>query len=252
MDYFPFTVDASGAAFRIPAAGQYIRYLSVSAGIISPQIEVSGDRAGRVLLLPGQDALMAEANQEWTINNPGDVDIEGMLVIGEKNERLTDGRVQGDVSIIDGGKARTLADEAFIFNAYAAGVAAEYSHLQLWNPVDSGERFIVKSFNAYSSSAGYLRLHRHDAALAQDVSGGVVSKNFKASPGTCAALGKYDQLAAIVGDVIKNFICEANIYYHEVLQEPIVIHPGYGLIAIAETANIPIGFSCEFTKEANA
>lgn len=153
--------------------------------------------------------------------------------------------IAGTVSVIDGGKARTLANQVFGFrNSIGAGGAGVYNYAQLWNPVASGKRLVIKQMmisgvpgtvligNAIIGGAG--------GALNSKLSGG-------AAP---SAAGYFVQTAGALAGVTQQIDGIPN-GVPNVEQEPIVILPGYGLIVAGDVANTACTFTIHFIEESN-
>lgn len=58
------------------------------------------------------------------------------------------------VSVQDGGRARSLSNATFWGGSFQAAVAAQVSHMQLWNPAGSGKRILLQQLAAMCGAAG--------------------------------------------------------------------------------------------------
>lgn len=151
--------------------------------------------------------------------------------------------VSGTVSVVDGGKARTLANQVFGYRAFigAAG-AGIYNYGQLWNPVGSGKRLVIKSLMCSGASATVMI---GDAVIG--VANGTVKSKLSGGAAPAAASYLAQTAGALAGttsqvDSIPNGV-------PNVQQEPIVIKPGYGLIIGGDVANVPVTLTAHFIEE---
>ncbi len=137
-------------------------------------------------------------------------------------------RISSTVQVVDGGKARTVSGAAFQGSVTCVGVAASYSHTQLWNPAGSGKNLIVSQFQLNSFSAQSVSVRAHNVALG-------------ALYGNCPAkkLGGAASLAELRSQTsggylpttadMAAFYCAANSSLPFKYTEPVVIPPGQGL-----------------------
>ena len=159
-------------------------------------------------------------------------------------------RQPGVVQVVDGGKARTLAGQAF--KAYAsagATVNTSKAQVQLLNPVGSGKRVVVKRIMISSALAGYVNLASYGTALN---SGGpyLLSSKFldASAPGFSARLYRQTDNAAFLGTQIESHGVLANQPMPFPLEEPIVIGPGNGIVAGAPS-DATLGSGIQVTFE---
>ena len=249
MDYFPFIVEANQEPMWVPAKGQYIRYLSVIEGGVSPQIEVRGDNAGRVLLLPGQSALMEERNDRWEVRNyANEVNIRGILVIGERNESVDDGRVLNDVLMIDGGKARSLSGAAFASYARSVASPGNYSCVQLFNH-STDKRVVIESFYVVAGAAGDVVWGYSQTQLATHADNGF-SKLAGGDISTAVKV-RIEPVAAPFGTEMFAHGVLAGAPILLPIKEPIVLPPGWGFHVRHSLTNTALLASFEHFEESN-
>jgi len=158
MQYYDLNIGVTGSRF-IDVRASFIYFLNGSAGGSDTTIKVKNESGGdEILLKPGQAFRLPNGQfyNRWIISNYlGQAAIVGQLLLGEGD--FFDGRISGSVEVIDGGKARVLADATYIGAASQIAVAAQNSHCQLWNPAGSGENLIVEQiFLASTVNTGYL------------------------------------------------------------------------------------------------
>lgn len=156
-------------------------------------------------------------------------------------------RVLGEVSIIDGGRSRTLAGMAFIGTAGVAGVAGQYPHIQLFNPAASGKNVIVESLVGTVATAGFVQAFGHSVALAALV-GGAPSKRVGAAAST-AELRTLSAAGAVGVGQLLGATLQANSNFEFALAEPVVLVPGTGLLFRGALAG-DLSVTVEFFEEA--
>jgi len=229
--------------------GRFLYYESGSAGgaDASIKIVITGSDGTEVILKPGQGFRLADSYTSLTIlNNKNQAGIIGNLVIDDGS--FFDNRVVGNVEVIDGGKARTMAGGAFMGAASVAPGAGLKAVTQLWNPAGSGKNLIVSQLTAnVGNMDGYY------FAASQGNTVATIANGQSKKIGGAAAVGiiQCGPLAAVVtlGIPMQSFSLQAQSSYTFKLTEPIVIPPGYGLVGYPSAANNPAGASFEWYEE---
>jgi len=156
-------------------------------------------------------------------------------------------RVVGEVSVIDGGKARTLSNQAFLGPNFQAAVAAEYAHVQWKNPAASGIRSVIKSIFAGVSAASLVHLYFFDVDLT--VANGVVQS--KANGGAAGLTQcRLQSNAVLLGTTDLGAVyLGAGASVHLPLQEPLVLAAGEGVILVSFTPNVALATAAEVVEE---
>lgn len=162
-----------GGAQNIDAMGDRVQFLSA----VDPfaQIELRPNYTqGNISLKPGQGFRFSTAASGWVVFNKGTVPLTGVLLVG--NGDFFDQRISGEVSVIDGGKARTMGGGAFMgYVSSATTQAANRPVVHYRNPAGSGKNVIVESILVSSSAAGFIGFGFQVAGLTTVV-GNVASK----------------------------------------------------------------------------
>jgi hypothetical protein len=255
MQIFDITVPAN-SAFVVHAPGRYIKYLSGSNGggdaslIVQPGMHASS----KITLSPGQAYRIgqsANTPDSWTLSNyTNTATIVGKVVVGDG--QIDDPTIAGVVQVVDGGKARTLGNNAYAGFALQAAVAAQYGRVQLWNPASNPNRLVVEQIQGIGGTAGQYSLYvfASGAQLATFVQAGQPKK----IGGTAsAALINTDTTAAAPGvpALIPLSVTGAGAYTIYRLNEPIVIPPGAGILLWCNGVNIAMFGGFEWYEEAN-
>lgn len=223
--------QAPGAVRLIDQLADYIYFLNGSAGGADTTIMVRPESGGdAVYLQPGQAYKFnsGEAASRWSITNlKGQGTIVGQLLfsVGE----FTDNRVSGSVEVIDGGKARTMAEVAYLSSVGFAAVAGQYSYASLWNPPASGRALVLETVYLSSTVSGALVLRPQSATVGNLYARAPSPK--KIGPASRASVAKAysGSLAANVDESIHGFNSTANTPIKFEFVEPLIILPGYGL-----------------------
>lgn len=158
-------------------------------------------------------------------------------------------RVIGEVSVIDGGKSRTFAGQAFQYGLGVAPGAGLYALFQMQNPVGSAKNVIVKTYKIAAQAAGVVAVALNDAPLQADLSG-VASKLIGSE--NVPALKFYG--GAVAGAMGPNYFdianLQANAEISKVLQEPWVLTPGTTMKIHSATAEQTLNCVFEWIEEA--
>lgn len=155
-------------------------------------------------------------------------------------------RQPGVVEVIDGGRSRTLVGNAGMGGGLVTASVGNFSYFQLWNPVGSGVRVMVKSVIVGSTTAGEVAIRTHNAALT-NLQGTPVSK---LDQNLIAGLELRDGTnAAVIGQgFIRQFV-SASLSQHIKIDEPLVLNPGFGVMATGFVVNRDCIATFEFTRE---
>ncbi len=142
------------------------------------------------------------------------------------------------ISVIDAGYQRTVAGQAFAGGVQSAALAANNSHVQLFNPAGSTVNVIVRKYGFTIQSASQVYLNRYDTQLATDngsamnkLTGGAASVAKLRSQTNVGTLGTGNPLGYW-------FDVNAQRVVMETLTEPIVLIPGTGIVFVPLTVNV--------------
>lgn len=148
---------------------------------------------------------------------------------------------------VDAALARTNAGQAYLGDGFCSAVAAQYSHLQLWNAAANPRDLILEAVsfsvpvaasvsvlvdNAIRSTVANTAFNKKTGS---PVGYGVLrSENNVAIQGTAYGLG-YNMAAGVVQTVN--------------LKEPIVIRPGYGINVVCGVVNTALSANFEWFEQ---
>lgn len=219
--FYDFTTSANGTMV-VFAAGSYFRILSSTGAI-----QVGGEFGQIGPLLAGQ-GLRNKQFSSITIKDLTGNANKGIIIVGDQD--FVDDRITGEVSVIDGGKARTIAGNAFTWNPTQTSGAGGIPMAQLWNPAGSGKNVIVSEGVIFTQVAGGLYLGIATAALS--AAGQAIANKRSLSATAPVAQPKVDSLAAqaVTTKTFGVAILPAAGTWSIQLREPLVIEPGTGLV----------------------
>ncbi len=240
---------APGVPRQIDADGDYFYFYSGNAGGADASILLQCRANGlRIELMPGQSYKLPPGTSEssWILTNRvGGGTIIGKVVIGRGG--LQDNRITGSVEVIDGGKNRTLAGQAFGASCLRLAAAGNYHRIQLWNPAASGKRLFVEQVVAGASPATGVFMVSSTAALANVVQP-PVCKLLGGGPGVAELRAFADNTGPNAGQILGLTLNTAQSFSFK-LSEPICVLPGYGLVLWCATANTDLNASFEYFEE---
>jgi len=252
MQDYDVTLDI-GQARSINVQADYIYYRAGSAGGADAAIEFSPQAGGEsVFLYPGQSYRVPRTarglGSVWTLRNrKGEGKIVGSVLMGEGS--FQDNRISGAVEVIDGGRNRTIAGQAYMGAVAALAVAANYSHVQLWNPPGTGKNLVVEAVMAASSAAALIDFGPQSVMLS-NLFGAPRSKRFATGAVATVAEARYQQgVALMLGNSFANVMVPASQTMQVVFHEPIVIAPGWGLMVQSEQVNTLLTATFEYFEE---
>jgi len=155
----------------------------------------------------------------------------------------------GSVSVVDDGKARTLAGVAFVCAAGVGAVAATYTSVQIYNPPASGKNLFIENLTVASDVAGGVGMRRNNVpllSLPQDIANKYI--------GQPIASGKwyYDNTAGIPGFGPYLYLAQlqASVTAPPVqLREPLLLVPGEGVSVTHNVVNTLLYVNAEILEE---
>lgn len=236
---YPFSIPAGGS-FPLLVLGDYCKILTSNG-----ELSIAGDSFGTLgPILAGQGVEDTPFSRLVLVNNSGAMNSGTILIADNK---FIDDRITGEVSVIDGGKSRVLANSAFMGADYVAASVGNFSITQLWNPVGSEKNvFIEQIFIGCSSNTG-ISISKHNAELTIAGTSQPISKNISGSAGI--ALIKNQTNVAYLGTVMGSISILASTTFQYKFTEPLLLNPGYGMMINPTNVNMDIRATFEFFEE---
>lgn len=241
-----------GGVHTINVQADYIYFRTGSAGGGDTTVVFQPASGGEsVYLQPGQaykmPAAMRGKNVTWVLRNlKGEGRIAGVILMGEGE--FQDNRVSGSVEVIDGGRNRTMANQAFQGTAYAAAVAARFPQVQLFNPANSGRRVVigrVSTTTAQGGAVGIVITIEQTAVLDRRA-----SSKLSGGARSIAEMRTGNTVAVPAGEALASNSAPANVAADRTYLEPVVLMPGYGLTVYANALGADVVAAFEFCEEA--
>lgn len=221
-------------------AGGFYKVLATNGDIeISRQ---GGNAIGPIL--PGQGE---RANfNTLSIRNLTANQVTMRILIADNS--FEDTRVYGEVSVIDGQNARTKQNIALQCGSFLAGVAAQFSMGQIFNPAGSAQNLIVTDINFGSSTATNMQLRSHNAALAS-AAGSVHSKNRNFTTSAVFQIWQENNTVLAGVTIGGRYLVQANDTFTYKPTDPILLPPGFGLIVANQTLAADLYFNIQAYSE---
>lgn len=243
-------VMVAGTPKGFNVTGNYFRFKS-RTGVLADQLSVQFFRDGRLLEIDRDDV----DSGDWArVPEPGFNRVEitsaeaGTVEFEVARGDVGSDRVSGVVEVVEGGLARTLAGIAFSCRIQQVAVAAEYSYVQLWNPVASGKNLIVNKIAVSAgAAAALLDVRGFDASFA-DLASNPQSKKINAAL-SVAECRRDTDASPNTGDALYAVYVPANTSALIPLVEPFVVPPGNGLGCMNFVANNELVMSLDHWEQ---
>lgn len=259
LQYFPVDLTnarslANGTAQVVNIAGNFFYTDSDpvnQGGIIVHFQEVSQgvNPAAGIYMPPG--AVWKTPFTQLLIENAAQPGKRALIVYGTDVDADPGGSnqvtVTGIVSVVDGGKTATLAEQAFLGSVGNNGLAANYAFAQLFNPVGSGYRAVVSALRVRVVAAGLVSFGIENTRRPTLVANGV--NKLSGAPASLSELRTETTVANTLSSMETLYVA-ANSFIPYVFKEPIVLLPGYGLSVHGALGNDVVA-SYEWTEEQN-
>ena len=177
------------------------------------------------------------------------MDLSGAANVGSfaiASEDMVDDRISGEVSVIDGGKARTIANTAFWASA-SVGAGAWYGTVMLYNN-STTKNLIVESVGV--GLLGGVDASMHLGFLGSGPAGWTAGNapKSKMAGGANSVAGQVwtQQPGAPIVPYMVDLYCKSNTTQIIKLTEPIIVGPGYGLCVDCGALNQNMAANFEF------
>lgn len=156
-------------------------------------------------------------------------------------------RIAGEVSVVDGGAARTLAGQSFSGSASEGPVSAQFSYVQLWN-ASTTHRFLV--YRIVLSTPAAQRMKLTHGALALTTVGSAPENKMTVGSQSPNAQMRGQSSAGNIGNFLGSvgFVGASNPILLE-SNDPYIVGPGNGLIVGGETLNTAVNAFFDFREE---
>ena len=170
-----------------------------------------------------------------------------VILVADKD--FIDDRVYGEVSVIDGEKARTLAGGMYMGTCASAAVVAQLAHCQLWNPIPT-KNLIVTQLSVMSTSLSQIGIGFYNVALATDNTATSIQNKKQGAPAASAQSRAAASAASLISVVGQTLYVLANVTQPWPIKGAIVVPPSQGLTLYSGTVNQSMVANFEWFEEA--
>lgn len=235
--------------FRVPAGGLFPLDVHGDNFLIkssSGQVSVKWQGGFLANLAAGQGQKVPTGFHRLDLTNSGSVEVYGEILISDEN--FIDKRITGDVSVIDGEKARSLAAGRFFTGAEL--VSVNFNAVQLWNP-STTHNLIVTSVEVSCNGISDVGVLPWSAALANDVTASFVTNALIGSPVGLGQIRREGTPGWAFAGATSIFTCsvQPNVLVPFSMSGPIVVPPAKGLVIAAVTVGVAIRANLQWFEE---
>lgn len=153
------------------------------------------------------------------------------------------------VQVVSGAQVLSQAGKGFGGYSYCAGVAAQYAHAQLFNPVGSGKNTSVEKVSITNYGAGLVIWGLHNVAAASLMSASYMGNKLASGAYSVSRLRYEANVAQLITWVIGVRYIPANTTHDIEFKTPIALPPGYGFSVINNIVNTAITASFDVIEE---
>lgn len=231
MELLQFNI-AAGETKHFERAGRYFEIISAQSLLNVHFEDAAGSRAESLKL--ALSGFFAEGGfSSFEVENPtaAKQSVQVLISDGRGGSR----RQPGVVSVVDGGRQRTIDGVAFMGATSLTAAAGQWPVLQLLNPAGSGKRLVVKRVTMGSDIATVCRVGR----LVAPAGGAAIELRSKLIAAALAMAGKiYRDPAAAIPAAFEQFFAintaaSAQVVY--AFEEPLVIAAGEGVAVVGNS-----------------
>ncbi len=239
---YDFTLAAYGTQILHASGRRFV--VKSSTGAVKINTNTGDSLQG---IEAGQGLAMADGQQfsRLEITDMTGAANAGFIIISD--DSFIDGRVTGEVSVIDGERSRTVAGGRLM-----AGVGfqpANFPQIQLWNP-STDRNLVVTGLEFSTSVAASVNVFGNAVALATDVT---AVRSGNALIGAAVGVGQIrtENKTGVSGyGNLFSIDAVASTPYKLKLSGPIVVPPGTGINVIAQLNAAGLSVNLEWYEQA--
>lgn len=244
---YTFTVPANGA-YPLQVTGRYVRVQSCTNSI-----GLNIDGIGTLGTVGAGQGFMLRENQPvfqrlLFTDSSGSANNVTIIIA---DSSFIDNTVLGSVSVVDGGKARTLANAAYVASLGVTSDATTGPAAYLRNPAGSGKNIIVKSIRVSFSTATSYGVSWATGVTGADQS--AISIVSKSNSGSFAGKVNAHTTGAKAGTTqnsLATAILAANSVDAVTFAEPVVITQGNQIVIFGTSVSTTMLGVLECVEEA--
>lgn len=237
---YDFTLSAGGA-MPLLVEGGYFKIYSCT-GVLAVSID-GGSTIGPINTGQG---MKTEFKRLTIVDQSGAANVGKIIVASDE---FVDGRISGEVSVIDGEKARTLAGQMMMASISQGAVAGQLPHCQLWNS-SATKNLIVMQLSLMSTSLIQFQLGFYNAALTADNSATQLlnkKQGLAVGVGQARSMTSAAALFAVTGQSVYALASQSQPWP---IKGAIVVPASQGLTCFGNLANASMVMNCEWYEEA--
>jgi len=226
-------LNVTGGYYRIQTASGPVRVTRDNGSRLGPLYAGQGEKQefGRLILTD----LTGLANT-------------GLILVAD--DSFIDDRITGEVSVIDGGRALSLAGACFQHGGGLNPSVGNYNNYQIWNPANSGKRVYIEQVEVSSGTASLYYFGMTNVALTQFIANLTSSNKNASNPIASLTERRWDILASPMNPTLTmSPFVPANTTYTRKFIEPLCLPPGYGFLYCQRVVNADMTIGCEFREE---
>lgn len=238
---------AAAEQWRIGVAGDFFRVAGCDWPV-TVALYLGGREVGRMSGVQAGDYVRDVPFDQVHIINGATAQAVSVQIAGGG---VGSDRVLGEVSVIEGGRARTLAGQAFGATFGATPAAGNYQFFQLWNPAGTGKRVVVQEITVLSDQTAVsqaVRLAFHAAAVGAVRA--VNPRKLRAGPAPSCEVRELAQATPILAGGAMGFTWVSKGQVQPiVLKDPLIILPGEGLLFETTVAAVHVQVGAQWFEE---
>lgn len=238
---YDFTLTAGGS-MQLLVQGDYMRIMSSTGAV-----EVLTDHYRIGPIMAGQGQAKSPFTRLTIIDRSGAGNVGNVLVA---DSDFIDNRINGDVSVIDGEKSRTLAGGMYSGTPNSSAAAGLYSVCQLWNPVGSGKNLIVNSIGLAASAASIALVYTIGSQAPTDQT---VTRAANKLSGGALGVGQVrvdaSGMPVFASNLLRTMACPASDVRDWDVRGAVVVPPGKGLALVGTVLNTQLIVNFEWFEE---
>ena len=235
---YDFTLSAGGA-MPLLVEGGYFKIYSCT-GVLAVSID-GGSTIGPINTGQG---MKTEFKRLTIVDQSGAANVGKIIVASDE---FVDGRISGEVSVIDQAVATVISNKAFSGATSGAAGAGVFSHAAI-NNVSALKSVTIKSLALSITVAGGVSFGFRNGVLA--TAGSFLSS--KKTSGAASIASRFyteNNAADLITNILYNLQLAANTSFLLPFREPIVLDNGWGLVVRPSSFNVGVSFTPEIVEE---
>lgn len=247
--YFDRSLTSGLTDVVIESPGDFLYIDQASTGVVSVELNMrQGGTLAPILLAAGGSIECDFASIK--LNATAQLNKSVRIIVGN-GARIKGGATvepeSGVVSAVNGGYVYSLNEQAYGGSLFPGAVAANSSHVQLWNPANSGKNFYCSQVRFNSNIAGQINISYYNAAYT--TTGGVVIPKKLGGAASVALINSQHSAALLQTAIHSQYNTAANQLVQLDFAEPFIIPPGKALCVINQVQNAALSANFDWVEK---